>query len=82
MKTLAFALCAALALAALATPALAAPVKPKIQRFNLKGSDIEGAVIQPDTGEWITTRPRVWPVSLIEVRLDFNPEMLKLTEEL
>ena len=81
MKTLAFALCSALALSALAAPALAAPAKPKIQRFNLKGSDIEGAIVRPD-GRWIqASAPRVLE-SLIEVRLDFNPEMLKLSEEL
>ncbi|MDX9999822.1 MAG: hypothetical protein RBU30_00860 [Polyangia bacterium] len=80
MKTLAT-LLTAIWLAALVTPALAAPNRPKIQHFNLKGSDIEGAIIQPD-GRWIQASPTKILESLIEVRLDFNPEMVKLTEEL
>lgn len=86
MKTLTAALLAALILAAFAAPAVAAPAraapaKPQVKHFHLKGSDIEGTLIQPD-GRWIQHKADLGHKSLIEVRLDFVPELLKLSDEL
>ena len=82
MKKLVTALFAAVALVAYATPGLAAPsAQPKMKVFNLLGSEIEGTLIQPNGG-WIHAKPKVVHTSLIEYRLNFNPEMLKSTEQL
>lgn len=66
-----------------AAPALAAQPKKykKKKAFIFKGDDIWGAILKP-TGTFITGAKQPVHSSLIEYRLDFKPEMLKLTEEL
>ena len=74
-------LCAAVLLAAVSASAWAAPARPERKVFNLKGSDIDGALVKP-SGTWIGGTPKDPLPTLIEYRIDFNPEMVKLTEEL
>ncbi len=70
-----------------AAPALAAqPAKHKTtykkkKAFIFKGDDIWGAILKP-SGTFIMGAKQPVHSSLIEYRLDFKPEMLKLTEEL
>jgi len=73
-------LCAAALMIGLATPATASPT-PKIKRFILDGSNIEGALITPD-GKWLFARPTPKIGTLIEYRIDFVDNMVKLTEDL
>ncbi len=81
MRTFLSALCVAALLASAAAPAVAAPAKPKIKRFILDGSEIEGALVRPD-GKWLVSRIHPKPSTLIEYRVDFNDQMVKLVDEL
>jgi len=49
--------------------------------FIFKGDEVWGAILKP-SGTFITAAKQPHHRSLIEYRLDFQPEMLKLTEEL
>lgn len=77
----AFAFLAALGMTA--APALAAqPAKYKKKKaFIFKGDNIWGAILKP-SGTFIMGAKQPVHSSLIEYRLDFKPEMIKLTEAL
>ena len=53
----------------------------KKKAFIFKGDDIWGVILKPG-GTFITAAKQPVHQSLIEYRLDFKPEMLKLTEQL
>jgi hypothetical protein len=53
----------------------------KKKAFIFKGDDIWGVLLKPG-GTFITAAKQSGHRSLIEYRLDFKPEMLKLTEGL
>ncbi len=53
----------------------------KKKAFIFKGDDIFGVILKPG-GTFITAAKQPDHASLIEYRLDFQPELLKLTEEL
>ena len=54
---------------------------PKKKEFIFKGDDILGEILKP-TGGFITAAKQPKHETLIEYRLDFQPEMNKLIEEL
>lgn len=65
----------------LAAPALARPAPPKKQIFILEGSEVWGQLIKPGGG-WLHAKPAPIFCNLIDYRVDFNPEMVKMTEGL
>lgn len=65
-----------------AAPAMAAqPKQYKKKAFIFKGDNIWGAILKP-SGTFIMGAKQPVHSSLIEYRLDFEREMIKLTEEL
>jgi hypothetical protein len=83
MKRLLIALAFLATLFMVASPAVQAQTSDykKKKAFIFKGDDIWGEILRPGGG-FITAAKQPVHGSLIEYRLDFKPEMLKLTEEL
>ena len=84
MRTAFFALAIFAAMGLVAAPAASAratTARVKKKAFIFKGDDVWGAVVRPD-GTFITGAKQPIHESLIEYRLDFKPEMLKLTSDL
>jgi len=65
----------------LASPAAARPAPLKKKIFRLEGSDVWGTLVKP-SGTWLYGKPKPAFRSLIEYRVDFDPEMIKMTESL
>ncbi len=83
MRKLFIALAFMATLGMVAAPAVHAQTKTykKKKAFIFKGDDIWGAILKP-SGGFITAAKQPVHGSLIEYRLHFQPEMIKLTEEL
>lgn len=83
MQKLLIALAFMAGLGLVATPVVHAQTKgyKKKKAFIFKGDDIWGVTLKPN-GTFITAAKQPHHRSLIEYRLDFQPEMLKLVEEL
>jgi hypothetical protein len=83
MKRLLIALAFLATLSMVAAPAAQAQTSgyQKKKAFIFKGDNIFGEILRPGGGFIMAAKQPVH-VTLIEYRLDFKPEMLKLTEEL
>jgi hypothetical protein len=92
MKRTLLAALAAASLAGIASPALAAPAAPPPAGgdnvtyksktvYDFDDDVVEGDLVRPD-GEFVDSRKAAKHSSLIKIRADFIPEMLKSAEDI